>query len=71
MKDRHKCLCPLCGRHQRMQTTDGMNFWVEWGEDGKPRLCTDTLHSGGGLNVLCIEYCPICGREVERQEAAV
>lgn len=34
-----------------------------------PRLCTDTLHDGGGLNVLCIDFCPLCGREIEKQEA--
>lgn len=69
MKNQEKRLCPLCERHQRMKTTSGMLFWVEWGEDGNPRLCTDTLHDGGGLNVLCIDFCPLCGREVEKQEA--
>lgn len=69
MKSQEKRLCPLCERHQRMETTSGMLFWVEWGEDGNPRLCTDTLHDGGGLNVLCIDFCPLCGREVEKQEA--
>lgn len=69
MKSQEKRLCPLCGRHQRMETTSGMLFWVEWGEDGNPRLCTDTLHDGGGLNVLCIDFCPLCGRKVEKQEA--
>ena len=69
MKSQEKNRCPLCERHQRMETTSGMLFWVEWGEDGNPRLCTDTLHDGGGLNVLCIDFCPLCGREVEKQEA--
>ena len=69
MKNQEKRPCPLCERHQRMETTSGMLFWVEWGEDGNPRLCTATLHDGGGLNVLCIDFCPLCGREVEKQEA--
>lgn len=69
MKNQEKRSCPLCERHQRMETTNGMLFWVEWGEDGNPRLCTDTLHDGGGLNVLCIDFCPLCGREIEKQEA--
>lgn len=69
MKNQEKRPCPLCERHQRMETTSGMLFWVEWGEDGNPRLCTDTLHDGGGLNVLCIDFCPLCGREMEKQEA--
>lgn len=69
MKNQEKRPCPLCERHQRMETTSGMLFWVEWGEDGNPRLCTDTLHDGGGLNVLCIDFCPLCGREIEKQEA--
>ena len=34
MKSQEKRLCPLCERHQRMETTSGMLFWVEWGEDG-------------------------------------
>ena len=38
MKSQEKNRCPLCERHQRMQTTSGMLFWVEWGEDGNPRL---------------------------------
>ena len=64
MKSQEKRLCPLCERHQRMETTSGMLFWIEWGEDGNPRLCTDTLHDGGGLNVLCIDFCPLCGRKM-------
>lgn len=67
MKNQEKRPCPLCERHQRMETTNGMLFWVEWGEDGNPRLCTDTLHDGGGLNVLCIDFCPLCGREMENR----
>lgn len=67
MKNQEKRPCPLCERHQRMETTSGMLFWVEWGEDGNPRLCTDTLHNGGGLNVLCIDFCPLCGREMENR----
>ena len=38
MKNQEKRPCPLCERHQRMETTSGMLFWVEWGEDGNPRL---------------------------------
>lgn len=30
MKSQEKSRCPLCERHQRMQTTSGMLFWVEW-----------------------------------------
>ena len=37
MKNQEKRPCPLCERHQRMETTSGMLFWVEWGEDGNPR----------------------------------
>lgn len=69
MENDKKALCPLCMRHQRLQTTDGMLFWLEWGVDGKPRLCTDTTHDGGALNVLCIEFCPLCGEMTPKQEA--
>ena len=39
-------LCPLCERHRKMHTTDNMDFWTEWGEDGKPRLCMDSTTTG-------------------------
>lgn len=64
-----KKLCPLCERHQKMHTTDNMDFWMEWGEDGKPRLCMDSTITGGGLNVLCVNACPLCGALVGCQEA--
>ena len=57
--------CALCERHQKMQTVDGTVFWMEYGDDDRPRLCMDSLHKGGGLNVLCIRFCPVCGRECE------
>ena len=56
-------LCPLCKRHRRMETVDGMQFWIEWGGDGKPRLVTDTT-GGRILHTLCIEYCPLCGERL-------
>ncbi|MBE6972565.1 MAG: hypothetical protein E7440_01605 [Ruminococcaceae bacterium] len=57
--------CALCERHQKLETVDGTAFWIEWGEDEKPRLCMDTRTHGGGLNVLCVSFCPLCGRNVE------
>lgn len=57
--------CALCQRHQKLETVDGTAFWVEWGEDEKPRLCMDTRTHGGGLNVLCVNFCPLCGRFLE------
>lgn len=55
--------CSLCERHQKMQTVDGTVFWMEYGGDDRLRLCMDSLHKGGGLNVLCIRFCPVCGRD--------
>lgn len=55
--------CALCERHQKMQTVDGTVFWMEYGDDDRLRLCMDSLHKGGGLNVLCIRFCPVCGRD--------
>lgn len=63
-----KIVCPLCYRHRKMHTTDGMDFWMEWGEDGKPRLFMDSTSRGGGMNALCVEFCPLCGALVGRQE---
>lgn len=57
--------CALCERHQRMETVDGTVFWMEYGEDERPRLCLDSRSQGGGLNVLCVRFCPICGRVCE------
>ncbi|MDO5544875.1 MAG: hypothetical protein Q4F81_03455 [Eubacteriales bacterium] len=57
--------CPLCQRHQRMETADGTVFWMEYGDDDRPRLCLDSRSQGGGLNVLCVRFCPICGRACE------
>lgn len=65
MSGENRRRCALCERHQRMETMDGMAFWIEWGEDDRPRLCMDTRAQGGGLNVLCVQFCPICGRECE------
>lgn len=45
------------------------DFYAQSTRNQNPRLCTDTLHDGGGLNVLCIDFCPLCGREMEKQEA--
>jgi len=59
-------LCPLCQRHRRMQTVDGLQFWIEWGEDGKPRLVTDAL-TVGGVHTLCVEHCPLCGEALAEQ----
>ncbi len=61
--------CPLCERHAKMHTTDGVDFWMEWGDDGKPRLFMDSTTSGGGLNALCINACPLCGGRAGLQEA--
>ena len=36
---------------------------------GAAGLTTALNLAGGGLNVLCIDFCPLCGREVEKQEA--
>ena len=39
------------------------------GEDGRPRLVMDSAARGGGLNVLCAEFCPMCGRFCGKLEA--
>ena len=57
--------CALCERHQRLETVDGTVFWMEYGDDDRPRLCMDSRSNGGGLNVLCVQFCPICGRICE------
>ena len=49
-------VCGLCQRHQKLETVDGTAFWLEYGEDG-------------GLNVLCAEVCPMCGRFCGKLEA--
>ena len=56
-------LCPLCKRHRRMETVDGLQFWIEWGGDGKPRLvaCADGRRIP---HMLCIEFCPLCGERM-------
>ena len=69
MKNQEKRTCPLCERHQSMEKTSEMMYWDKRGEDSNTHNYTDTLHDGGGLNVLCIDFCPLCGREVEKQEA--
>ena len=57
--------CVLCERHQRLETVDGTAFWMEYDEAERPRLCMDSRSRGGGLNVLCVRFCPICGRACE------
>ena len=47
----------------------GTAFWLEYGEDGRPRLVMDSTARGGGLNVLCAEFCPMCGRFCGKLEA--
>ena len=65
MDEKQKPVCGLCQRHQTLETVDGMAFWIEWDENGRPRLCMDSTTTGGGLNVLCVQFCPICGRRCE------
>ena len=65
MDEKQKPVCGLCQRHQKLETVDGMAFWIEWDENGRPRLCMDSRSRGGGLNVLCVRFCPICGRACE------
>lgn len=65
MDEKQKPVCGLCQRHQKLETVDGMAFWIEWDENGRPRLCMDSTTAGGGLNVLCVQFCPICGRRCE------
>ena len=65
MDEKQKPVCGLCQRHQKLETVDGMAFWIEWDENGRPRLCMDSTTTGGGLNVLCVQFCPICGRRCE------
>lgn len=62
-------VCSLCQRHQKLETVDGTAFWLEYGEDGRPRLVMDSTARGGGLNVLCAEFCPMCGRFCGKLEA--
>ena len=54
MDEKQKPVCGLCQRHQKLETVDGMAFWIEWDENGRPRLCMDSTTAGGGLNVLCV-----------------
>lgn len=63
MNGKSRKRCSLCERNQKMQTVDGTVFWMEYGDDDRLRLCMDSLHKGGGLNVLCIRFCPVCGRD--------
>ena len=54
---------------EQLETVDGTAFWLEYGEDGRPRLVMDSTARGGGLNVLCAEFCPMCGRFCGKLEA--
>lgn len=65
MKEKSRPRCPLCERHQRLETVDGTVFWMEYGADERPRLCMDSRSQGGGLNALCVRFCPLCGRTCE------
>ena len=60
--------CALCQRHQRLETVDGTVFWMEFDEADRPRLCMDSRSQGGGLNVLCVRFCPLCGRACETMD---
>lgn len=67
MDENNKAMpCPLCMRNRRMETVDGLQFWIEWGEDGKPRLMTDAL-AVTGVHTLCIAHCPLCGEALPEQ----
>ena len=47
MDEKQKPVCGLCQRHQKLETVDGMAFWIEWDENGRPRLCMDSTTAGG------------------------
>ena len=68
MDEKQKPVCGLCQRHQKLETVDGMAFWIEWDENGRPRLCMDSTTTGGGLNVLCVQsvsYTHLAGIRME------
>ena len=35
MDEKQKPVCGLCQRHQKLETVDGMAFWIEWDENGR------------------------------------
>lgn len=55
--------CPLCQRHQKLKTGHAVDVWVEFDVEGQPLLCMDSTSTGGGLNSIWIDFCPICGRK--------
>ena len=66
--DLPRALCPLCERHQRMETVDSLQFWIELANDGKPLLCSDKGQRNG-VHVLAVSHCPLCGRSLGVKEA--
>lgn len=63
-------LCPLCVRHRKMATVDGLSFWVEYDMEGEPLLISeaqDMLRA----HIIRISNCPMCGRGLELGEEMV
>lgn len=54
-------LCRLCRLHQHL-TTGAFDFWVEWDDEGLPRLVMDSPNRVDGTHALQIIYCPMCGQ---------
>lgn len=63
-----KALCPLCERHSKLSTVEGVNFWIELQENGAPVLITDSTTRGGGINVVQVNFCPLCGENLIKKE---
>lgn len=50
MDEKQKPVCGLCQRHQKLETVDGMAFWIEWDENGRPRrgICAPRSRKASG-----------------------
>ena len=60
MDEKQKPVCGLCQRHQKLETVDGTAFWLEYGEDGRPRLVMDSTAVHGQHDHRWRAECALC-----------
>lgn len=59
--------CKLCNLHQKL-VTGGLVVWLEYSDGGAPVLVSEAPGAALGIHALRVEYCPLCGAALGRED---